>query len=181
LATAVAQGAASARALDIIDYCGANGRPKGVELVIYEGRTVPLPSQSVDVIWAWDCFEHIRFPALTIEECGRVLRPGGRLICDVDIRDHRSWDESKYGDAYLYPSWLWNLMMWNRGAYTNRVVLSRWRELFRSAGLGEIAIEERRSEVSRLKWHQDRRFRAVDVDDFATIGFRAVLEKRAGG
>ena len=42
-----------------------------------------LPPASYDVITAWAVFEHLRDPAAAFEVCGRLLRPGGRLVLQV--------------------------------------------------------------------------------------------------
>jgi SAM-dependent methyltransferase len=44
------------------------------------GDGIPLPDASVDVIHAAEVIEHLYDPDLLIEECARVLRPGGALI-----------------------------------------------------------------------------------------------------
>lgn len=41
---------------------------------------VPLPSESVDTIVAFDMLEHVMEPRLVLEDCKRVLRPGGKML-----------------------------------------------------------------------------------------------------
>jgi ubiquinone/menaquinone biosynthesis C-methylase UbiE len=44
------------------------------------GEGIPLPDQSVEVVHAAEIIEHLYDPDLLIEECARVLRPGGHLV-----------------------------------------------------------------------------------------------------
>lgn len=46
------------------------------------GSTTELPVQdaSVDTIFCYDVFEHVACPAPILEQCYRVLRPGGRML-----------------------------------------------------------------------------------------------------
>jgi SAM-dependent methyltransferase len=42
--------------------------------------TLPLPDASVDAVFSSQVLEHVTDPARYLEECARVLRPGGRLL-----------------------------------------------------------------------------------------------------
>ncbi len=44
------------------------------------GEGIPLPDGSVDLVHAAEVIEHLYDPDLLIEECARVLRPGGHLV-----------------------------------------------------------------------------------------------------
>ncbi len=44
------------------------------------GVGIPLPDASVDVVHAAEVIEHLSDPDRLIEECARVLRPGGHLV-----------------------------------------------------------------------------------------------------
>ncbi|MGY2704696.1 ubiquinone/menaquinone biosynthesis C-methylase UbiE [Nocardioides sp. HB32] len=58
---------------------------------------IPLPDESVDVLWCERVLQHVPEPAAAIAEFGRVLRPGGRaLLLDSD---HESRVESDVDPA----------------------------------------------------------------------------------
>jgi 2-polyprenyl-6-hydroxyphenyl methylase / 3-demethylubiquinone-9 3-methyltransferase len=44
---------------------------------------IPLASESVDVVTAGQCLEHVPDPYAVVEESCRVLRPGGTLVLDT--------------------------------------------------------------------------------------------------
>jgi 2-polyprenyl-6-hydroxyphenyl methylase/3-demethylubiquinone-9 3-methyltransferase len=44
---------------------------------------IPLASESVDVVLAGQCLEHVPDPLAVVEEACRVLRPGGTLVLDT--------------------------------------------------------------------------------------------------
>jgi len=152
LAQAKVEGAKSCTAIDIVDYRSSDQAGYGgVTFVRYDGRTIPLESASCDLIWSHTAFEHLRYPGQTVEECFRVLRPGGSLIALIDLGDHAFYgveqpQPDKVFDCLRYPEWLWNLMRWNRSSYTNRLRKSKWIKLFKEAG---FVVRHEESQKSR--------------------------------
>lgn len=132
-------GARSCTALDVVAYFTAGqAAGRGLDYVVYEGKAIPLPSERYDLIWSHNAFEHLRYPALVVRECARLLRPGGRLIAQIDLADHAvylSGDRRRLFDCLRYPPWLWNLMKWNRSSYVNRLRKSEWQAILKEAGL----------------------------------------------
>ncbi|HLZ34209.1 MAG TPA: class I SAM-dependent methyltransferase [Nitrospira sp.] len=152
LERAIASGANSCTAVDVADYiaperaCG-----KGVSYIVYDGKRLPFESHRFDVIWAYTAFEHLRYPAVTVAECFRVLRNGGRLVSLIDLGDHSYYglneaEPLKLFHCLRYPEWLWNLMRWNRSSYVNRLRKSDWKNLLREAGFVLCHEESRISE-----------------------------------
>jgi 2-polyprenyl-3-methyl-5-hydroxy-6-metoxy-1,4-benzoquinol methylase len=42
--------------------------------------SIPVPDESCDVVLSYDVFEHVSQPAAILEECHRLLKPGGQLL-----------------------------------------------------------------------------------------------------
>lgn len=63
------------------DYMGADlpGNEMADVVLSSDGR-VPLASDSFDVVFSTQVLEHVDDPALYLQECRRVLKPGGRLV-----------------------------------------------------------------------------------------------------
>ena len=51
-------------------------------------RTLPLRSASVDAVVAASVLEYVAHPQAVLEECARVLRPGGVALCTVPDPAH---------------------------------------------------------------------------------------------
>lgn len=68
-------------------HAGEDGR-----LTVLEGQAerLPLPSASVDFVFANMFLHHVEDPAAAIREMARVLKPGGRLVVtDLDRHEHK--------------------------------------------------------------------------------------------
>jgi SAM-dependent methyltransferase len=62
-------------------YIGLDFRPyDGVSIVADLTKRLPLAPDGVDVVVLSNTLEHMREPELLLEECHRVLRPGGAIM-----------------------------------------------------------------------------------------------------
>ncbi len=76
--------AGSACGTDIEQTALVHCRERGYAAVFKaHGEHLPLPDGSLDLICAFDTLEHIAAEQETIEECFRVLRPGGFILLSV--------------------------------------------------------------------------------------------------
>jgi SAM-dependent methyltransferase len=186
LERALNAGARSCTALDVIDYVpSSKANDLSVEYRIYNGKTFPFESDRFDVVWSYTAFEHLRYPAMTVEECFRVLRAGGRLVAFIDLGDH-SWygkpdpDPLKLFDCLRYSERLWNLMRWNRSSYVNRLRKSEWTSLFSSAGFQCRHEETRASEPVAQALPSLAYLHRYTREDATTHTLAVCLEKPSG-
>ena len=74
-------GAASVIGIDVSPETCEHARQKyGVDAHCGSAEKIPLPNSSIDVIVSFETIEHLRNPLLFLDECARILTPGGRLI-----------------------------------------------------------------------------------------------------
>jgi SAM-dependent methyltransferase len=169
-------GAKSAVGLDVMDYHEGQP-PPGISIRIYDGKEMPFADASMDLVWSHSCFEHIRYPELTIKECARVLRPGGTMVCEIDLKDHYHAAPEEAAEHLRYSQWLWKAMVWNRSAYTNRVRAAEWSSLFERAGF-ELRLFRTETSDALRRVYQARPARRYSETDFITTMVFAVLDRR---
>lgn len=83
-----------------VDFVAADlpGNPAAT-LILNADGTVPAPDDSFDAVMSTQVLEHVHDPGLYLDECFRVLRPGGRLLLSThgifvyhpDPIDHWRW------------------------------------------------------------------------------------------
>jgi len=116
----------------------------GIEyLAPADGRDVPLPDAAVDLIWSTFTLEHIPPGVLTdiLRENRRLLRPGGLMTFQVDLKDHFGYVDPSVGtfDFLQYEPRTWRFL--NPPLhYLNRLRWPEYRAIFAAAGL-EIVEE----------------------------------------
>ncbi len=169
-------GAKSATGLDVADYLEGHP-PPGITVRLYDGKRMPFDDSSFDLVWSTSCFEHVRYPELTVKECVRVLRPGGTMICGIDLKDHYHLAPEEAANHLRYSDWLWKAMVWNRGAYTNRVRASEWSSLFKRSGFDQRLFRTDTSEALRRVYQAQPNRRYSEID-FITTWVFAVLDRR---
>lgn len=71
-------------------YVGVDVRPaENVDIVMTRPYSIPVPSNSADVIFTGAVFEHVPFFWASMLEIARVLRPKGLLFVVVPSRGHK--------------------------------------------------------------------------------------------
>jgi ubiquinone/menaquinone biosynthesis C-methylase UbiE len=63
-------------ALDAVTYANR------VQFLVGSVEGLPVPSESMDTLLAFDCLEHVMSPGPMLHEWYRVLRPGGRCLIE---------------------------------------------------------------------------------------------------
>ena len=121
------------------------GDDDSVTLLEYNGRTIPLRTQSIDVVFSKSVLEHVRAGLIAplLAECRRVLRAGGTMVHVIDLRDHLhiNGDHEVTGDwleALRYSDDSFRAMFSKRSTYINRLRACEWRMAFSDAGFAVV-------------------------------------------
>lgn len=141
-------------------------------LIINQTATYPLPDASVDIIYSCAVLEHVHDLELCYAEMNRVLRPGGIMYHEVDLRDHIFSQKSLW---FLTIPQCWFYTLFSRtGAYVNRARLSDHKRL----------AEKHRFRISRIVVTEKytspsfpRKLQALSKEDRESLAFIAVMQK----
>lgn len=134
-----------------------------------------------DMVYSRAVLEHVDDLAATYADMRAALAPDGIAIHLVDLKSHGLHRDNPL-DFLTWPDWLWKLM------YSHKGVPNRWRRIHhrqdtQSAGLRLVKLETTSmaatEDVERVRQHLANRFRDLDDDELACLGFWLIAQKRA--
>jgi SAM-dependent methyltransferase len=123
-------GAASLIGIEIVPEMVEEGREfakaKGcrIEFVQAAGESLPFADESFDLICSFEVFEHVEFVELCLQECWRVLAPGGSLYAVFPAYYHPTGGSHLHG--YISRSPLPNLF------FSGKILMEAAEELMRA-------------------------------------------------
>jgi len=140
-----------------------------------DGLALPFSDGSFDLILSQAVLEHVPDPQLAVDEMGRILKPGGRIYCEMAFTQPLHAVPSHYfnitphGAAHLFRDWHVEVLDWFGGV---AVTVDWW---MRILGLGSrwdeaktSKLKELLGEVDSLTDHQQLRHFASGVLVVAT-------------
>ncbi len=92
--------------MDIAESQEVNSRvANGYPICTYDGINLPLKSDTIDLVYSHQVFEHVRKPELLLSEVQRVLKSGGRFVGSTShLEPYHSrsfWNFTPYGFCSL--------------------------------------------------------------------------------
>ncbi len=88
---------------------------------------------SFDIVFSQFAFEHFDEPLETIRQLPGVIRPGGVVIAQIDLKTHSRWIRDKDPlNIYRYPDWLYG--MFHFSGQPNRVRPGKYRHVLSEDG-----------------------------------------------
>jgi len=142
---------------------------------IHQKSRYPLPENSVDIIYSCAVLEHVHNLELCFSEMARVLKNGGLMYHEVDLRDHIFSQENLY---FLTMRDFWfRTLFRNTGGYVNRKRLSAYRQLAHTYGFTILSLvptiayqgnDDELPKTLRTKYSKE---------DIQTLAFIIILQK----
>jgi SAM-dependent methyltransferase len=141
----------------LVDISRSHALP--VRVRRYNGWSIPLPSESIDLVFSRSVLEHVANSqvASLLRELRRILRPGGGMVHAIDMRDHmhlgfpadgessgfsNTCAQGDWLDALTYPDWLYRAMFSRSVCRINRIRVDEWLRLFVDAGFTAVYRED---------------------------------------
>lgn len=93
-----------------------------LEFLLSEVHRIPLADNSMDVVVAFDVFEHVSRPLPILSECRRILKPGGKILIGT----------CGWHNPFAPHLWATMPVPWAHVLFSERTVLRTCRRVYRS-------------------------------------------------
>lgn len=154
---------------EILNCCSAKYMTDGLESLRQ------IEDESVDLIFSQAVLEHVRRHEFleTIQECRRILKPGGICSHQVDLRDHLGGGLNNL----LFRENIWESEFFAKsGFYTNRIRYSQMLDLFKGGGFQAQVTDVNRWETPPTQRNKlAREFMMLPDEDLCISGFDVLL------
>lgn len=154
---------------EILNRCGSKYLTEGL------ASLKKIENESVDLIFSQAVLEHVRRHEFleTMQECHRILKPGGICSHQVDLRDHLGGGLNNL----RFSEKIWESAFFTKsGFYTNRIQYSQMLNIFRQAGFQAQVTEVRRWKALPIgRNHLSKEFRSLSEEELSISGFDVLL------
>ncbi len=140
-----------------------------------DGLALPFPDQSFDLILSQAVLEHVPDPQAAVDEMHRILRPGGRIYCEIAFTQplhavpSHYFNVTPHGAEHLFQNWEIEVLDWFGGASATVEWWMQLLELERRWDEEKLAtMRSLLTEVDGLTSHEQLRYFASGVLTVAT-------------
>lgn len=127
----------------------------------------------VDLVYSRAVLEHVNDLEATFQDMATALRPGGRVLHQVDLKSH-GYHQRNPLDFLTWPVPLWNAMYGYKGA-PNRLRVDQYRRAMAVAGLVldllQPTLQVAPEIVAEVRPHLAGPYRGVSDEDLTWLGF----------
>jgi SAM-dependent methyltransferase len=129
----------------------------------------------IDIIYSNNVLEHIKNVELNIKSMWRILKPGGFLYHNIDLRDHYNFNSPFL--FYKYEDQIWQKYLTREGvSYTNRLRYDDFIRLFKENGFEIIYYQTIKQECDMSTLSP--KYKTKDIDSLQTTGLSILLKKK---
>lgn len=132
--------------------------------------TIPLSDNCIDIVYSNAVLEHVFSPMKLLLECQRILTAEGKMMHQIDYRDHVFDQQSLF--FLRVPNLLFDILFKNTGMWVNRLRHSEWIILFQSLKSTKVITVEKKQENIA-----SRPFGKYSNEDIDTTSALFILEK----
>jgi len=134
-----------------------------------DAASVPLKAGECDWVFSQAVMEHVKDPEGVCRENARLLKPGGFVSHQIDLRDHFQMDSL---EMLKHSGRTWAWMASNSHGFVNRARAAHFEEFYRKAGLGVLQSDatQRITDPKKIPSHPDARFSVLTPEQLSIVG-----------
>jgi SAM-dependent methyltransferase len=131
-----------------------------------------IPERSIDIVLSNAAFEHVEDVERMMSQLSRVVKAGGMMVAEVDLRTHSRWiRDMDPNNIYRYNEWIYQ--RFHYAGRPNRVRPGRYRQSLQANGWTAIEVKpasQLASALSPRNAHLAEKFRGAENQmDYLTV------------
>ena len=121
-----------------LDGC-RSGPGDRIKYIVDKNFTMSQVEDKVDIVFSQAAFEHFTDVEKTFRELSNLVKEGGTLVAEIDLKTHTRWIKDRDPlNIYRYNEFFWELF--NFKGSPNRVRTFKYKELLEKNGWVDIEI-----------------------------------------
>jgi len=130
--------------------------------------------ENVDIIYSNNVLEHVKNVDLNIKSMAHILKSGGYLYHNIDLRDHYNFNKPFL--FYKYEDPIWQKYLTREGvSYTNRLRYDDFIRMFKENGFEVIHYQTTKQECDMN--NLSSKYKTKDIDSLQTTNLSILLKK----
>lgn len=135
----------------------------------------------IDIVFSQATFEHFANVNKTLRELSNVVKPGGVLVTEIDLKTHSRWIRDRDPlNIYRYSDFFWNLFKFKSSP--NRVRSFEYKGILEKNGWFDIEIEPleilKEKYLHKVKPLLNKKFREIDSSEMGMLSIMLMAKKR---
>ena len=141
-----------------------------------DAASVPMNGAEFDWVFSQAVMEHVKDPGGVCRENSRLVKRGGFVSHQIDLRDHFQMDSL---DMLRHSDRTWWWMASNSHGFVNRARAAHFEEFFSRAGLQVLQSDatQRITDSTRIPPRPDARFSGLTPEQLGIVGLFIVGKK----
>jgi SAM-dependent methyltransferase len=128
--------------------------------------------EDVDFIYSNSVMEHIKNVHESVATMARILKPGGYMYHNIDMRDHYNFNSPFL--FYKYDDSTWNRFLTKEGiSYTNRMRCDDFMEVFDKNGFEIVELRTEREKLNQKKMSSKFAHKSKEALEISKLGVLA--------
>jgi len=165
---------------------------KNAKVILVKDEKLPFKKNSFDIVFLFDVIEHVNKPAVSIDECCRVLKPGGFVYVEFtpyySLVGHHLYDYAKWPIHILPEKYIKKIVYgkkiqssstvdqdWSMFKALNKLRISEFQRLIRKFSPIEERFVIKYPELFEINIPLLRFF--GPFKDFLTLSFQGIYKK----
>ncbi len=157
------------------------GEDAKIQYIVDKNFEISRIKDKFDIVFSQAAFEHFTHMEKTVEELSSVVKSGGVLVTEIDLKTHTGWIRDRDPlNVYRHSDSFWNLFKFQGSV--NRVRTFTYKELLEKNGWFDIEIKPltilEDGYIEKVMPSLNKKFRNLDSSEMKLLSVMVMARKK---